>query len=128
MSFVTNSFAARAGFPDVCLTPSPAGPLPVAYPNLSAEATDPPIAARINMGGGVPGTIADIGTVSMGDQTGVTGVASGTVMMGAHGLVGNPKLLLECMPAKNWVTPHISNSTNCPAFTVLPGEFKVLAP
>ena len=127
MCAVTNSFATRAGFPDVCLTPTPAGPVPIPYPNFSFEATDVPIAVKLSIGGAIPGTIADAGTVSLGDQGGTTGVASGVVTGPASGLVGVPKLLLECMPARNWVTPHITNSTNCPAFNVIPGQFKVWA-
>lgn len=124
-----NSFGVRAGFPDVCLTPTPVGPVPLPYPNFSMEATDVPIAVRINVDGGTIGTLADMGTISMGDQAGLGGgVASGTDMLGAHGIVANPKVLSECMPTRTWLSLHLSNQTNCPAVYAYPGQVKLEMP
>ena len=35
------------GFPDVCLTPTPAGPFPLPYPNISTSAMGVPPVANV---------------------------------------------------------------------------------
>jgi carboxyl-terminal processing protease len=37
------------GFPDVCLTPSPAGPVPVPYPNIAMNAQAAPFSASVKV-------------------------------------------------------------------------------
>ena len=66
-------------FPDVCLTPSPAGPVPIPYPNIarSADVKDGPTSVKVD--GAMPVTKgAQYGT-STGDEAGSAGgVASGS--------------------------------------------------
>ena len=37
------------GFPDVCLTPTPVGPIPIPYPNISTGATSNPATAALTV-------------------------------------------------------------------------------
>jgi len=73
---------ARATLPDVCNTPTPGGPVPVAYPNLAFSA---------DLAGGTTSVLVDGGhsaankgsrfAVSTGDEPGTLGgVISGTFM------------------------------------------------
>jgi hypothetical protein len=119
------TFSFRFGFPDVCLTATPVGPMPIPYPNISFAITDIPVAFRNIVCGGFAGTLADLGTISLGDIPGLAGVASGTVMGPAHALLGSLKVFLAAMPAMRWCCPYIQNSTNAPGIAAMPGQFKV---
>jgi hypothetical protein len=66
-------------FPDVCLTPTPAGPVPIPYPNIasSSDAADGP--ATVTCDGAMPMTKGAKYSKSSGDEAGSNGgVASGT--------------------------------------------------
>jgi hypothetical protein len=118
------------GMPDVCLTPSPAGPVPVPYPNLAMNAMA--LAATVNlkhlitmmpshhMGTTIP--------ASMGDNAGVAGgVASGMVMGPARNIRCSAKVITGGMPATRWLDNTMQNSTNVPSgMTLVPGQFKVI--
>ena len=118
------------GMPDVCLTPSPAGPVPVPYPNLAMNAMA--LAATVNlkhlitmmpshhMGTTIP--------ASMGDNAGVAGgVASGMVMGPARNIRCSVKVITGGMPATRWLDSTMQNSTNVPSgMTLVPGQFKVI--
>jgi len=65
-------------FPDVCLTPSPAGPVPVPYPNIakSADVSGGPSSVKVD--GAMPATQGAEYATSSGDEAGSAGgVASG---------------------------------------------------
>lgn len=118
------------GMPDVCLTPSPVGPVPIPYPNVTIKpmAVPPTTSLRHlitmmpshNMGTVIP--------MSMGDNAGVAmGVASGTVMGPARNILGSFKVIIGGMPATKWLSPALQNSTNVPAgMTLVPSQFKVM--
>lgn len=115
------------GFPDVCLTPSPAGPVPIPYPNIAAGPMGVPPAATVmwmctpahNMGTTVP--------LTNGDNAGVaTGVASGMVMGPSRHLTASFTTLVGCMPATRLTSMSLQNSTNCPGARVVPSQVKVL--
>jgi hypothetical protein len=66
-------------FPDVCLTPTPAGPVPIPYPNIasSSDAADGP--TTVTCDGAMPMTKGAKYSKSSGDEAGSNGgVASGT--------------------------------------------------
>ncbi len=67
-------------FPDVCLTPSPAGPMPIPYPNIakSSDVTSGPTSVKVD--GAMPATQGAQYTPSTGDEAGSAGgVASGGI-------------------------------------------------
>jgi len=118
------------GFPDVCLTPSPAGPIPIPYPNMAMLPMALPPTTSLkhlismlpahNMGTTVP--------MSNGDNAGVAGgVASGMMMGPARNTMGSVKVFTGGMPATKWLSPALQNSTNCPAgMTLAPSQCKVM--
>ena len=119
------------GFPDVCLTPTPAGPVPIPYPNITAGPMGVPAAYTVmfmctpahNMGTVIP--------MTNGDNAGVaTGVASGMVMGPSRHLTASFTTLVGCLPATRLTSASLQNSTNCPGCRVVPSQVKVtiLAP
>lgn len=64
-------------FPDVCLTPSPVGPVPIPYPNIAMSAATLPAAFTVLTECTPTLNMMSKGLVSMGDQPGVAlGVVS----------------------------------------------------
>lgn len=118
------------GVPDVCLTPSPVGPVPVPYPNTAQlPMALPPTANMKHLISMMPAH--NIGTVipmSMGDNAGVVGgVASGMMMGPARNTMGSTKVFTGGMPSTKAFSPALQNSTNCPAgMTMVPSQFKVM--
>ncbi len=118
------------GIPDVCLTPSPVGPVPVPYPNTAQLPMALP--STTNMKHLISMMPAhNIGTVipmSMGDNAGVGGgVASGMMMGPARNTMGSVKVFTGGMPSTKSFSPALQNSTNCPAgMTMVPSQFKVM--
>jgi hypothetical protein len=115
------------GFPDVCLTPSPVGPVPIPYPNIAMGPTAIPNCVNVlvmcmpahNMGTVVPLTNGDNAGVAMG-------VASGTVMGPRRHLTGAFTVLINGMPATRLTSVSLSNSTNVPGARIVPSEPLVL--
>ncbi len=69
-------------FPDVCLTPSPAGPVPIPYPNIgkSSDTSGGPQTVTVD-GGAMPMVKGATYSRSSGDEAGTAGgVASGCNM------------------------------------------------
>jgi hypothetical protein len=115
------------GFPDVCLTPSPVGPVPVPYPNVAAG----PMAANpvfnVLCGGAPAHNLGTVIPMTNGDNAGVAlGVASGTVMGPSRHLTGAFTVLIGGMPATRVTSMSLQNSTNCPGARVVPSQFKVV--
>ena len=115
------------GFPDVCLTPTPAGPVPIPYPNISAAPMGVPAVYKVlfmcapahNMSTTIP--------LTNGDHAGVaTGVASGIVMGPSRHTTGAFTVLVGGMPATRLTSTSLQNSTNCPGVRTVPSQTKVL--
>jgi len=115
------------GFPDVCLTPTPVGPVPIPYPNIAAGPMAVPAAYNVlfmgtpahNMGSTVP--------MTNGDNAGVAlGVASGLVMGPSRHLTGAFTVLVGGSPATRLTSTSLQNSTNCPGMRAVPSQTKVL--
>ncbi len=114
-------------FPDVCLTPTPAGPIPIPYPNIAMGPMGVPAAYNVlfmcapahNMSTSVP--------LSNGDNAGIaTGVASGMVMGPSRPVTGAFTVLIGGMPATRLTSMNIQNSTNAPGARIVPSQVKVL--
>lgn len=115
------------GFPDVCLTPSPVGPVPIPYPNIAMGPTAIPNVVNVLV---MCMPVHNLGTViplTNGDNAGVaTGVASGTVMGPRRHVTGAFTVLINGMPATRLTSMGISNSTNVPVVRIVPSEPLVL--
>jgi len=123
----TQMMGMDTAFPDVCLTPTPAGPVPIPYPNIAMGPTAIPSQTRVlimampahNLGTTIPMTNGDNAGVAMG-------VASGTVMGPSRHVVPCPTVLWVGMPATRLTSMTIQNSTNVPGCRVVPSQPRVM--
>jgi len=115
------------GFPDVCLTPSPAGPVPVPYPDVAMGPTAiPNVPTILYMGTPAHNMMTTI-PMTNGDNAGVaTGVASGTVMGPSRHVTAAFTIILKGAPATRLTSVSLQNSTNCPGCRIVPSQVKVL--
>lgn len=113
--------------PDVCKTPSPGGPVPVPYPNISMPNTADPGSCcqkmtimgmpALNMGSKIP--------MSQGDQAGAAGgVVSGGIMGPTKFLTGSGVVKFEGKPAVFLTSQTGQNGQipNCQGTVVAPGQ------
>ena len=127
----TSGGGMNMGFPDVCLTPTPVGPIPVPYPNVSTGATaNPATTALTVLTDGMPSlNQMSMITISQGDNPGVNlGVASGMVMGPTEFILGSLTVFKEGAPAQRLtsMTGHNGLSMNCPGTTLVPSQVTVL--
>jgi hypothetical protein len=115
------------GFPDVCNTPTPAGPVPVPYPNIAAGPMGVPAAYTVLFMCTPAHNLSTTVPMTNGDNAGVaTGVASGSVMGPSRHLTGAFTCLVGGMPASRMTSVALQNSTNCPGVRVVPSQVKVV--
>ncbi|CAN7210896.1 DUF4150 domain-containing protein [Variovorax paradoxus] len=115
------------GFPDVCLTPTPAGPVPIPYPNVATGPMAVPNCPNILIMGMPVHNLATTIPMTNGDNAGVNmGVASGTVMGPSRHLTGAFTVLYLGMPATRLTSMSLQNSTNCPGVRIVPSQTMVL--
>jgi hypothetical protein len=115
------------GFPDVCLTPTPAGPVPIPYPDIAMGPTAIPSQVKVFMMCTLAHNMATTIPLTNGDNAGVaTGVASGMVMGPSRHLLGSFTTLVGGMPATRMTSVSLQNSTNCPGVRIVPSQPKVL--
>lgn len=115
------------GFPDVCLTPTPAGPIPVPYPNVAMGPMGVPPVPTVLFGGAPAHNMGTVVPLSNGDNAGVAmGVASGLVMGPARHLTAAFTVLVGGMPATRLTSVALQNGTNCPGVRVAPSQATVL--
>lgn len=119
------------GFPDVCNTPTPVGPVPIPYPNISNGPTaNPATAAMTVLTDCMPSfNMATEVLISNGDQAGVAlGVASGMIMGPTEHILGSFTVLTGGSPAQRLTSMTGQNgmSMNCPGVTLAPSQVSVL--
>jgi hypothetical protein len=119
------------GFPDVCLTPTPVGPIPIPYPNTSTGATSNPLTTALTVLTDCMPSLNQMSQtiISMGDTPGVNmGVASGLVMGPQEHILGSLTVLKEGAPAQRLtsMTGHNGLSMNCPGVTLAPSQVTVM--
>ena len=100
------------GFPDVCLTPTPAGvPVPIPYPALNPNATGMPFVATVLLSGLPAHNMRTKSMMTNGDNA---GVAHPSVMMSGSNTMGSMRILIGGMPAETLLNPMTANNMNCP--------------
>jgi len=127
----TSGGGMNMGFPDVCLTPTPVGPIPIPYPNISTgSVANPSTTALTVLTDGMPSlNQMSMVTTSSGDNAGVNmGVASGMVMGPTEFILGSFTVFKEGTPAQRLtsMTGHNGLSMNCPGVTLVPSQVTVL--
>lgn len=129
--FANNSLAAlnTSTVPDVCKTPSPAGPVPIPYPNLATSVMHVPSVFNVMFGPGLAENLLTVGTVSQGDTAGVAGgVVSSTMMGPDRYLMGSLKVLAGGIFAARLTSLTGMNGMpfNTVGMTVTPAQCRVL--
>lgn len=123
----TQMMGIDTGFPDVCLTPTPAGPVPIPYPNIAAGPMGVPAAYNVLFMAAPAHNMATTIPLTNGDNAGVaTGVASGMVMGPARPVTAAFTMLVGGAPTTRLSSMSIQNSTNCPGCRIVPSQVKVL--
>lgn len=116
--------------PDVCNTPSPAGPVPIPYPNTGMLNQASKTAKKVFFVNKPVVTLKSEIPRSMGDEAGINGgVVSGTTMDKVLFKKGSSKVIVEGQPCVQLasVTGHNGASSNMPAGQVVaPSQTKVL--
>jgi hypothetical protein len=115
--------------PDVCKTPTPAGPVPLPYPNIATSATHIPSVFHVMFGIGLAENLMTQGTISQGDTVGVAGGVVSQVFMGPDRyLLGSFKLLVGGMFAMRMtsLTGHNGMPVNTVGFAGTPGCVHIL--
>ena len=118
-----------ATVPDVCKTPTPAGPTPIPYPNIAqATASDPSsICKKVMINGGLALDMGSKTLLSNGDEAGNAGggVASSKIIGEAAFVQGSMKVQLEGKGAVRLGDPTTHNAKNTMGMVAAPSQAKV---
>ena len=88
--------------PDVCMTPTPGGPIPTPYPNISMTSTAlAPTTCMTILVDGMPAlNMTSEIPLSNGDEAGINlGMVSGMIMGPTSYILGSEVLMLEGVPS-----------------------------
>ena len=126
----TKQGGTAVAFPDVCKTPTPAGPVPIPYPNTGQmmQANPGTCPKKVKILNQPPLTTQSIIVMSSGDEAGtVGGVVSGMVKGPVQFKKGSAKVTLEGQPAafQTCVTGHNGSNANIVGVHVAPSQTKV---
>jgi hypothetical protein len=121
----TQMMGVDIGFPDVCLTPPAAVPIP--YPNIALGPMTVPAVYNVLMFCAPAHNMFSTVVMTNGDNTGVMlGVASGMVMGPSRRLTGAFTCIVGGAPLTRLTSMGIQNSTNCPGIRLVPSQPNVL--
>lgn len=112
--------------PDVCKTPTPAGPVPIPYPNMAMTTLGNPFALKVMIAGSPALTKASKIAISTGDTAGtVGGVASNSIMGKCQFTTASFKVKIMGKPALRQMDQATSNKGNCFGTLIEPSQLKV---
>ncbi|MCR5170324.1 MAG: DUF4150 domain-containing protein [Desulfovibrio sp.] len=117
-----------ANTPDVCKTPTPAGPTPVPYPNIAQATTTNPSSAckKVMVAGGLALNIGSKTMISNGDEAGTAGGVASNKFIGEAAFVqGSMKVSLEGKGAVRLGDPTTHNAKNTMGVVAAPSQSKV---
>lgn len=97
------------GFPDVCLTPTPAGPVPIPYPNFAMNAQAAVFSQVVKVSGVHALNLGSMISMTSGDEP---GSAHWTVKGPGKYVMGNPIVFIDRLPAINLTCPTTGNTAN----------------
>jgi hypothetical protein len=116
------------GFPDVCKTPTPAGPVPIPYPNI-AQGTDGEGSKKVKIDNKETLRKGDNIRMSSGDEAGsAQGVASSKIKGKTELMMGWPTVKAEGKEVGHLTIPTMQNgggAGNAPGLHAAPGQTKV---
>ena len=125
----TQSFAMSFAFPDVCKTPTPAGPIPLPYPNFAFSTTAIPNVLNVFIGYMPAHNLMTTAPLTMGDEPGVaTGVASNLVKGPSRHVMGSFKVFTSVAPQTRMLDPSAQNGflPNTVGATITPSQVKMI--
>jgi hypothetical protein len=121
----TQMMGVDIGFPDVCMTPPAAIPIP--YPNIALGPMTVPAVYNVLMFCAPAHNMFSTVVMTNGDNTGVMlGVASGMVMGPSRRLTAAFTCIVGGAPLTRLTSMGIQNSTNCPGIRLVPSQPNVL--
>ncbi len=115
--------------PDVCLTPTPVGPVPIPYPNIALPMTAIPSQFKVLALAMPAHNLMTTVPMSNGDNAGVSmNPLSGMVMGPRRHLMGSFKTLIGGMPCTKMLSPTGQNGMSPGAFgmSLAPSQVKVI--
>lgn len=111
------------GFPDVCLTPSPAGPIPIPYPNIAKSSDTSDGSRDVRCDGESVMLQGSVFSTSTGDEAGSAGgVVSGVTKGKAKFILYSFDVKFEGKPVPrlaDLMLLNLSQAPNTPPFPVL---------
>jgi hypothetical protein len=116
-------------FPDVCKTPSPAGPVPIPYPNIAKSSDTAKGTSKVKCDGN-PVCVKDSNfSMSTGDEAGSAGggVASNKIKGKAEFVLFSMDVKFEGKNVCRALDTMLHNDKNTPPFPVLQGPAVALA-
>ena len=109
-------------FPDVCKTPTPAGPIPIPYPNIAMSSDTGKAAKKVKADGQKVSTKDSNFKMSTGDEAGsAQGVASNKIKGKAEYVLFSFDVKFEGKNAVRAFDIMLHNDKNTPPFPVLQG-------
>jgi carboxyl-terminal processing protease len=97
------------GFPDVCLTPTPVGPVPIPYPNIAMNAQAAVFSPIVKLSGVHALNLGSVIAMTSGDEP---GTAHWTVKGPGYYVMGNPIVFVDRLPAINLTSLTTGNTGN----------------
>jgi carboxyl-terminal processing protease len=117
------------GFPDVCNTPTPAGPVPIPYPNVALNAQASPFSQIVRISGLNALNMLSRIPMTSGDEA---GSAHPFVKQAGAYTMGNPIVSIEGMPAINLTClttgNNMNNAVGCVAVPSVTGVSYTMVP
>ncbi len=104
------------GFPDVCNTPTPVGPVPIPYPNIAMNAQAASFSAKVRLSMVNALKLSSRIPMTSGDEA---GSAHPMFKQAGAYTAGNPKVLIESVPGICLLCPTTGNNMNNPVGAVL---------
>lgn len=132
MTMVTGAGGMAVGAPDACKTPTPAGPVPIPYPNIAQfTMVNPGTCSTKIMVSNMPACVMNSEIpLSNGDNAGVAGgVVSGVFMGPCKVMMGSTKVSAQNkgVAVVGGMTGHNGSSPNIVGAIVLPSVFNISA-
>lgn len=115
-------------FPDVCKTPSPAGPVPIPYPNIARSSDTAKGTKKVKCDGNSVCVKDSNFSMSTGDEAGSAGggVASNKIKGKAEFVNVSSDVKFEGKGVARAFDPMLHNQKNTPPFPVLQGPIIVI--
>jgi hypothetical protein len=116
-----DSGGVSTAFPDVCKTPSPAGPVPIPYPNVAKSSDTAQGSATVEAEGNPLAVKDSCFSTSTGDEAGSAGggVASGTIKGKAEFVSYSFDVKVEGQGVARALDLMVHNTKNTPPFPLM---------